>query len=88
VERAARTERLTDLVAHARRVQALALPTTAYLLRVLHALTPEDFEELSRWQLRKERAESIVDRITAELGEHRQAVRGVLGACLSGPFHK
>jgi hypothetical protein len=82
VERAARTERLTNLVAQARQVQTLAHPTTAYLLRVLDALTPDDIEELSLWQLRNERAEGIVDRITAELGEHRQAVRGVLSDCL------
>lgn len=82
MERVARIERLVDLVAQARQVQALAHPTTAYLLRVLSVLTPDDLEELGRWQLRNERAEGIVDRVTAELGEQRQGVRRVLSDCL------
>src|SRR5262249_35993837 len=39
-------------------------------------------EELGRWQLRNERAEAIVDRLTAALGEPRQVVREVLSNCL------
>lgn len=82
VERAARTERLARFVVQARQIRALAYPTTAFLLRVLDDLTPPDIEELSLWQLRNERTESIVDRLTASLGEPRQAVRNVLSDCL------
>ncbi len=82
MERAARTERLANLVAQARRIQVLAQPATAWVLRVLDALSAEDIQELSLWQLHKERAEGIVDRLTVAMGEPRQVVRNVLGKCL------
>jgi hypothetical protein len=56
----------------------LAQPTAAYLLNVLDALTPQNIEELSLWQLRNEHAEGIANRITTDLGEHRNLVRNVL----------
>lgn len=82
MDKPSRIERLAALAAHAHRVQALAHPTTAYLLRVLTELTTEDIEELSHWHLNCDRAEGIVDRLTADLGENRQVVREVLGKCL------
>ena len=81
-DRPDRTDRLAAQVTHAERLRTLAGPNTCYLLRVLGALAPEDLEELGRWQLRDERAEAIVDRITAALSEPRQVVPEVLGNCL------
>jgi len=81
-DRPDRADRLAALVAHAERVRALAGSTTCHTIRVLGALTPADVAELGRWHLRAEPAEAIVDRVTAELGESRPLVRGVLGDCL------
>src|SRR5262249_8488396 len=82
VERASRSERLASFVAQARELIALARPTTAYLLRVLDALRPDEVEELGKWELDKPKSEGIVDRLTLQLGEHRQVVRETLSRCL------
>jgi hypothetical protein len=82
VEQRSRSDRLESLVAQARRLIELARPTTAYLLRILDRLTADDIDELGKWNLDKPKSEAIVDRLTAELGEHRQVVREVLSRCL------
>jgi hypothetical protein len=82
VERASRSDRLASLVSRARAVIELARPTTACLLRVLNALAPDEVEELGRWELDRAKSEDIVDRLTAQLVEPRQAVREALSRCL------
>lgn len=82
MERASRSERLASFVAQARALIELARPATAYLLRVLDALKPDEVEELGKWELDKPKSEGIVDRLTAQLGEHRQVVRETLSRCL------
>jgi hypothetical protein len=81
-DRPSRVDRLAAQIVHAERVRALAAPITCYLIRVLTALAPGDVEELSRWQLRNEQAEAVVDRVTGALGEPRLVVRGALSDCL------
>jgi hypothetical protein len=82
MDQASRSERLGRLAVQAKGLLHLAKPVTAHLLRVLDALTPEDIEELGKWELDKPKTETIVDRLTAELAEHRQVVLEVLGRCL------
>ncbi|HEY1188038.1 MAG TPA: hypothetical protein VGE74_10295 [Gemmata sp.] len=55
---------------------------TTSLLRVLDALTPDEVEELGKWELDKPKSEAIVDRLTTQLGEHRPVVRETLSRCL------
>jgi hypothetical protein len=45
-------------------------------------LTADDIEELGQWELDEQKSEAVVDRLTAQPGEHRQGVREVLGSCL------
>jgi hypothetical protein len=82
MDRADRTNRLSALVAQARQLRELGQPTTAYLLRVLDALTVEEIAVLGRWQLGDERGEAAVDRLTKLLAEPRQVIRQVLSDCL------
>lgn len=82
MERASRKDRLASFVSQARELVERAQPVTAYVLRVLDALTPDEVEELGKWELDKQKAEGIVDRLTAQLGEHRQLVRETLSRCL------
>jgi hypothetical protein len=72
VEKASRSDRLASFVSHARTLIRLARPVNTCLLRVLDALTPDDVEEMGKWEIDKQKSESIVDRLTAQLGLHRQ----------------
>src|SRR5262249_53842496 len=77
-----RGDRLESFVFQARALIELARPTTAYLLRVLDALRMDEIEKLGKWELDKQKVESIVNRLTIQLGEHRQVVRETLSRFL------
>lgn len=60
----------------------MATPISAYALRVLAPLRPDDIEELSKWNLNKPVTEAILTRLANELQEDRQTAEEVLGRVL------
>ncbi len=80
--RAARSDKLAALAAQAREILALSRPTTAYVLRVLDALTASDIQILGQWELDGAKAEGVVDRLTEQMAEKRQVIRKTLSRCL------